>query len=254
MRSVGLGLASLGLATAAHAASVDLTDPSPRWIFVRFETSPPDQPGRLDSSWSVQRRAFLEPGDAPDRVRIRIPAPDVEAQLRSTGTDVVPGTFSEFVWTLERSSGHVVEAELKGRVREHLSLGLLSTSIEVAIHVEMTTRAQAGFRSARGALGIETHDYCSPARPLEGCVLVEARQLDPERGYVNAIGRLEAATPMVEVQAFSPLGEVRFSERPFDGPGEPMGPAAVSSPPPSDGASCSRELDRGCDADLGGES
>lgn len=232
MQAVVSGLAWVGLAAAAHSASIDLTDPTPRWILVRFEVSPPDQPGRLDSSWSAPRRAYLEPADAPDRIRIRIPAPDVEEHLRSTGTEVIPGSFSEFVWTLERHSGHVVAAELTGQVRERLSLGLIRTSIVVDIHVAMTTRDPAGFRSARGPLGIETHDFCSPARPLAGCVFVEGRQLDPERGYVNAVGRLEAATAMVAVQTFSPLGEVRFSERSADAMSGPIGPAAVSSPPP----------------------
>ncbi len=245
-------LALFALAGRAGAAGIDLADPTPRWIRVRFEVSPPEAPGRLDADWSEARRAFLEPAEHADHVRIRIPAADVEAQLRSTGTDVVPGSFSEFVWTLERSTGHVVAAELTGRVRERLRLGLLSTALEVAIRVEMTTRARAGFRSARGALGIETHDYCSPDSPLDGCVFVEARQLDPARGYVNAVGRLEAATPMIEVHTFSPLGEVRFSERSADAAQEPAGPAVVSSPPPSDPAVCSRELDRRCETDLGG--
>ena len=135
-----------------------------------------------------------------------------------------------------------------------MRLGLFTTSIEVEIRVAMTTRARAGFRSARGVLGIETHDFCSPASPLEGCVFVEARELDPTRGYVNAVGHVVAATPMIEVQMFSPLGEVRFSERFADGAVEPSGPAVVSSPPPSDPAVCSRELDRRCWSDLGGES
>jgi len=247
-------LVALALAATAHADAVDLTDPTPRWILVDFEVSPADQPGRLDSTWSVPRPAYLEPAQSPDEVRIRVPAVAVEEQLRSTGTDVIAGTFSEFVWTLEKRSGHVRTAELTGRVRERLSLGLITTSIVVDIRVEMTTRDSAGFRSARGALGIETHDFCSSSRPLEGCVFVEGRQLDPERGYVNAVGRLDAATSMIEVQTFSPLGEVRFSERAADGRGEPTGPAVVSSPPPSDDAVCSRELDRSCESDLGGES
>ena len=252
--SVWTTLVWLGLAAAAHAGAIDLTDSTPRWILVHFEVSPADQPGRLDSSWSVPRRAYLEPADSPDEVRIRVPAKTVEAQLLSTGTDVVPGTFSEFVWTLERRSGHVLAAELTGRVRERLSLGLIATSIVVDIRVEMTTRNVAGFRSARGALGIETHDFCSPSRPLEGCILVEARQLDPARGYINAVGRLDAATRMIEVHTFSPLGEVRFSERTAAGRGEPSGLAVVSNPPPTADAVCSRELDRGCEPDRGGES
>ena len=252
--SVWTTLALLGLATTARAGAIDLTDPTPRWIRVHFEVSPADQPGRLDSSWSVPRRAYLERADSPDEVRIRVPAKTVEAQLLSTGTAVVPGTFSEFVWTLERRSGHVLAAELTGRVRERLSLGLIATSIVVDIRVEMTTREVVGFRSARGALGIETHDFCSQSRPLAGCVFVAARQFDPARGYVNAVGRLDAATRMVEVHTFSPLGEVRFSERAADGRDEPNGPAVVSSPPPTADAVCSSELDRGCKADRGGES
>jgi hypothetical protein len=259
MRSaLALGLLCLlgphGLASNAHAAALDLTDPTPRWIEIAFEVSPPEAPGRLDSQWSEPRRAFLEPEAGGDQIRIRVPADEIEAHLLSTGTEVVPGSFSEFVWTLERATGHVLAARLSGRVRERLRLGLFSTALEVDIRVAMTTQARAGFRSARGALGIETHDFCSPERPLEGCVFVEARELDPERGYVNAVGRVVAATPMIEVQTFSPLGEVRFSERKADGAPEPNGPAVVSSPPPSDPAVCSRELDRRCSSDRGGES
>lgn len=253
-----LGLVALasspGLAPSARAAALDLDDPTPRWIQVAFEVSPPEEPGRLDSRWSALRHAYFEPDERSDRVRIRVPAAEIEAHLLSTGTEIVPGSFSEFVWTLDRSTGHVDSAQLSGRVRERLRLGLFTTALEVDIRVAMTTQARAGFRSARGALGIETHDFCSPERPLEGCVFVEARELDPERGYVNAVGRVVAATPMIEVQTFSPLGEVRFSERPADGAPEPNGPAVVSSPPPSDPAVCSRELDRHCSSDRGGES
>lgn len=254
MQGIVATLVMLALAATAHAGAVDLADSTPRWIAIRFEVSPSDQPGRLDSSWSIPRPAYLEPAASADQVRIRVPAEAIEEHLRSTGTDVVPGSFSEFVWTLDKSSGHVLAAELTGKVRERLSLGLIATSIVVDIRVEMTTQDTAGFRSARGALGIETHDFCSSSRPLEGCVFVEARQLDPARGYVNAVGRLDAAAAMMQVQTFSPLGEVRFSERTADGRGELAGPAAVSSPPPSDDAVCSRKLDRGCASDLGGES
>ncbi len=249
-----LCLALLGLAPSAGGEALDLDDPRPRWIEVAFEVSPPDEPGRLDSHWSAPRRAFIEPDERGDRVRIRVPAAEVEAHLRSTGTEVVTGSFSEFVWTLERATGHVVAARLSGRVRERLRLGLFTTALEVDIRVAMTTRTRAGFRSTRGKLGIETHDFCSPERPLEGCVFVEARELDPARGYVNAVGHVVAATPMIEVRTFSPLGEVRFSEHSANGVLEPKGPAVVSSPPPSDPAVCSREVDRRCSSDLGGES
>lgn len=207
----------LGLrATPIAAAALDLADPTPRWIEVRFEVSPSSEPGRLDSTWSLPRAAHLSSRPDEHRVEIRIPASEVEAQLRSTGTDVVVGTFSDFVWTLDPATGHVAAAALTGRVRERVPLGLFSTHVEVAIRVEMTTRTDAGFRSTRSPIGIEIHDYCAPTGSNDGCTVVPARPLDPARGYVNAVGRLFAAAALTEVQAFSPLGEVRFSERPLD--------------------------------------
>ena len=65
-------------------------------------------------------------------------------------------------------------------------------------------------------MGIDIHDYCSPGHPADGCVGVPAHRFDPVRGYVNAVGHLDAAAAMTEIQAFSPLGEVQFSERPLD--------------------------------------
>ena len=211
-------------AAPISAAALDLADPTPRWIEVRFEVSPSDAPGRLDSIWSLPRAAYLESKGSDHRVQIRIPASEIEAQLRSTGTDVVSGTFSDFVWTLDPDSGHVLAAALTGRVRERLPLGWLTTHVEVDIRVEMTTHADAGFRSTRNPIGIEIHDYCAPGASVDGCTLVPAHPFDPARGYVNAVGRLFAAGALTEVQAFSPLGEVRFSERPLDvvdGPSPP---------------------------------
>lgn len=200
----------------ATAEPVDLADPTPRAIQVRFEVSPSDEPGRLDSFWSRSRSAFLESGSTGDQVRIRVPADVVEEQLRSTGTQVVTGSFSDFVWTISQATGHVLTAELSGRVQERVPLGLFAPRIEVEIRVEMSTRADAGYRSTRNALGIDIHVYCSPVHPTDGCVGVRAHRFDPERGYVNAVGWLEAAAAMTEIQAFSPLGEVRFSEHPID--------------------------------------
>ena len=100
-----LCLALLGRAATAGAAPLDLRDPNPRWIEVAFEISPAEEPGRLDTHWSAPRRAFIEPDERADHVRIRVPAAEIEAHLGSTGTDVVPGSFGEFVWTLERGAG-----------------------------------------------------------------------------------------------------------------------------------------------------
>lgn len=210
-----LALAILAFASrpcAAQSVPLDLGDPTPRRIEVRFEVSPADQPGRLDTAWSTPRPGLLEPTSHPDRVRIRIPASAMEAHLRSTGTEVVPGTFSDFVWILDRVSGHVLEAGLAGRIHERIAIGLLATRIAVEIRVDMSTERGGGFRTKRAPFGIQTHDFCSPGEGARSCVAVETRRFDPRQGYVNAVGSILAATPMAEVRAFSPLGEVRFSE------------------------------------------
>lgn len=206
--SLALGLAG----SVAGAGPLDLDDPAPRPIEVRFEISPADQPGRLDSNWSPPRRALLEPAPdgRPDQVRIRIPAREMEAHLRSTGTAVVAGSFSDFLWTLDRQSGHVVAAHLRGQVEERVGLGLLSARVAVAIEVEMSTARAAGFRTDQKSFGKQTHDLCLPTE--RSCIAVEGLRYDPSRGYVNAVGALRAFTPVFEVEAFSPLGEARFSE------------------------------------------
>ncbi|MFK7897302.1 MAG: hypothetical protein AB8G23_15790 [Myxococcota bacterium] len=260
-------------ATVSAAGPLDLQNPTPRWVEVRFEISPANRPGQLDSEWSGSRAAYVDPRAAEGIVEVRIPAEEIEAHLRSTGTDAIPGTFSEFVWTFDRETGHVLAAQMQGRVRERVKLGFIQTSATIDIKVDMTTQQTAGFASESGMLGIETQRFCAPgpvragsrikrSRRIKGCVGVEAAPLDPDRGYVNAVGTVRAATAVVEIEAFSPLGEARFSERAL--PPNQVVPAAYSRTAVVSGvvsgvshtdAVCSSGFDGRCLADdLGGES
>lgn len=238
------------LATAtAGAEPVDLHDPTARWIEVRFEVSPPDEPGRLDSRWSRSRIAYLEPHPERGSVEIRIPTEEIEAHLATTGADTIPGSFSDFVWTIDTDTGHVLAARLTGRVREHLSIGPIRTSALVRIEVDMTTQGPAGFRSGVGILGLQTHAYCAPAEvEEEGCTPVPPTRFDPDSGYVNAVGSVLAATRLARIRAFSPLGEVRFDERRAEG-----AEIAESGTSGMD-AVCSAGSQGSCWAHLGGES
>jgi hypothetical protein len=247
----GLGLLLLGwgIAGSARSAPLDLSDRSPRAVSVRFEVSPADEPGRLNERWSATRTAYLEPDPEGQFVRIRIPGREVEAQLRSVGTEIVPGSFSEFVWTLDPRSGHVIQAEMTGRVRERVEFGWIHVSTLVEIRVEMTTRETGGFEPATKLLGFSTNGFCSPHLEPTDCIAVTPTRFDPHSGYVNAVGSVQAATPIARVRAFSPLGEVQFSERADDGTGK----VAVGTSPQD--AICSDGFnDRPCRADLGGES
>jgi hypothetical protein len=237
----------LGSGGRVEAEPVDLADTTARWVEVRFEVSPQESPGRLDELWSATRRAYLEP-DPEHTIRIRVPAAEVEAQLRSTGMDPVAGTFSDFIWTFDALSGHVLRAELSGRVRETFGLGIFRSSGEVEIRVEMTTHAAAGFRPVHKILGQSTHPLCGDAGPEDDCTLVEPMRFDPVRGYVNAVGSLRAITPFARIRTFSPLGEAVFSEM------DSNSAESVISGRSSHDAVCSGPINGSCRPDLRGES
>lgn len=238
----------MGLAQLAAAVPLDLADPSPRWIEVRFEVSPADQPGRLDREWSEPRRAYLAPDPAGDAIQIRIPAAVIEAHLRSTGTDAIEGSFSEFVWTLEPASGRVLGADLSGRVREEIRLGPIRSSVQIEIEVEMTTEAGAGFEPGHGIMGVPTNRFCAPEPPDDGCVGVTPVRFEPSRGYVNAVGSLRARSKIIEIRTFSPLGEVEFLEL------RPRATETVISGTSRSEALCSGPFSDPCRIDLGGDS
>ena len=66
----------------------------------------------------------------------------------------------------------------------------------------------------RRILGNRVFRYCEPGESLgRRCRGVEAVPFDRERGYVNAVGRIEVQTPVgIEASTFSPLGEAIFLE------------------------------------------
>ena len=241
---------ALGLfgGVGASAEPLDLNDPTPRWIEVRFEISPAEEPGSLDRHWSEPRRARVERGSSADVLRIEIPAVVVEAQLQSTGAITIPGSFTTFSWVLEPATGHVLEAAMRGEVREELSLGPFRTYAQVEIAIEMNTERAVGYVPGQGILGVPTNRLCRPERDEGQCVPVAPVRFDPARGYVNAVGMVRAASSMAEIRAFSPLGEVEFSERPDSIPN-----TVVSGPSQAE-ALCSHMFDRPCSANLGGES
>jgi hypothetical protein len=241
-------LLALFAAVPAMAEPLDLDDPTPRRIEVRFEVSPEDEPGRLDAAWSAPRAAFLESDPGRSVVRIRIPTEEIEAHLRATGTDAISGSFSDFVWTLDSRTGHVLSAQLTGRVRERISLGPIRTSTTIEIRVDMTTRDTVGFRPPKRIFGLQTNAFCLPSKQPSQCVAVVPIRFDPESGYVNAVGSLVAAASIARIRTFSPLGEARFSER------GPDGTETVVSGTSRADAVCFDGFNGPCWTDLGGES
>ena len=210
--SVVLAAALLaGVATAA-AQPLDLDDPTPRAIIVRFEISPRSAPAMLDRRYGPPLPARLESAGA-DLVRVVIDSSIVEQHV--FGEDQpVPGSFGDFVWLFDTRSGHVLDARFEGRIVQLLDWGLVRFTTEARVRARMSTRERAGFEPPRRVLGNRVFRHCDPDNTASSsCRSVEAVRFDPARGYVNAVGVLEAQTPLgVGAETFSPLGEAIFLE------------------------------------------
>ncbi len=209
----------------AQPRAVDLADPTPRWIAVSFETSPYDRPGRLRARFSPSFRAWLEPGPRDDQIRVTVPSQVVEAHLLGQH-EPVPGSFSDFVWIFDASSGHVLSASLSGEVVNAMDLGWMQTRTVTRMSMDIDSRRVAGFRPSSRMLGNEFFRYCAE-RESQRCEIVPGAPLDPSSGYVNAVGAIAATTGPFAIRSFSPMGEALFRE---GSPDEPRLPDVAAGP------------------------
>lgn len=206
-----VGLPAAPVLAGPAARPLDLSDPTPRWVEVSFESSPADLPGQLAAVWTPRYPARLAPALREGWVTVAVPPEVVErVLLRSQGAE--PGTFGPFVWIFDAESGHVVAAELAGEVTRQLEIGWLRPRVRARIHAHMETLRPAGFLPARSLLGELVFEHCVPGEDPR-CTDVFPRPLDPATGYVNAVGLLEARGFGHTTRSFSCLGEARFTER-----------------------------------------
>jgi hypothetical protein len=217
---------------------MDLRDPEPRWVQVRFELSPSDRPGQTDTVYSSPFAAWLEPGERPGEVSVTVDGRTVEEHLL-LDQEPRPGSFSDFVWIFDAETGHVRSAKLSGAILQRLHLGLSSWQVTARIRIEMDTRSDAGFRKPASLMGQPVRRFCAAADSGK-CTMVPARTYDPITGYVNAVGTIGADSGAIRIESFSPLGEAVFSEidYPLDGSWPDallaaQASAHVSSPPPA---------------------
>jgi len=197
-------------AAARAAEPMDLRDPQPRWISARFENSPSDQPGQLATQYTADLAAWFEPDGASNRVRVTIAGSAVETGWFSK-QPLRAGSFSDFVWLFDPSSGDVLSARLRGTLIRRLDFGLFGSDVDLLFEAEMTTRSAVGFETLRRTLGQLVFPFCERAE--RGCTLVAPVRYDFRTGYVNAVGSIVARAMGAAARTFSPLGEAIFSER-----------------------------------------
>jgi hypothetical protein len=221
-------LLSLLSQAPAFAEPMNLSDPQPRWVTARFEVSPAQRPGQLDTIYTQEFPAWFAPDDVEGQVKVTVDGRIVEQYLLAEHRPV-KGSFSDYIWIFDVSSGHVTSATVVGRLIKTLDWGFFTSEVEASISVQMATRSEtgrpaaAGFAPPRSRLGQLLFRFCTISDG-EGCTLVSAAPYDPRSGYVNAVGPILARSTGTTTRAFSPLGEARFSE---------ISPAAaVSTAPP----------------------
>jgi hypothetical protein len=224
-RSVFAGLLVIEVAEASARAAepMDLRDPRPRWISVRFENSPLDQPGQLATQYTAELPAWFEPDRVGNRVRVTIAGSAVESG-RFEQQRLRAGSFSDFVWLFDASSGEVLSARVRGTLIRRLDFGVFGSDVDLPFEAEMTTRSAVGFEAVRHTLGQLVFPFCERAE--RGCTLVAPVRYDSRTGYVNAVGSIVARAIGAAARTFSPLGEAIFSER--DGADRDRGDFAVA--------------------------
>jgi hypothetical protein len=233
-------LALLLSQAAASAEPMDLTDPQPRWVSVRFEVSPAQHPGQLDTIYSQEFPAWFAPDPMENRVRVSVNGRIVEQYLLAEYRPV-EGSFSDYIWVFEASSGHVVSATIVGKLIKTLDWGFFTSEVEASIRIQMATRSEtgappaAGFTPPRSRLGHLLFQFCTLTDGND-CTLVSAAPYDARSGYVNAVGPISARSTGFTTDAFSPLGEARFSEI--------SAAPSVSAPPPVADFRAARETAR----------
>ena len=196
-------------ASGAQGEGLDLSDPTPRRVDVRFEASGPKRPGALDGQYDAPVKAWFSHGPEAGQAQVRIAGTDMERAI--TNYEPVPGSFSDFVWTFDVATGHVIKAELQGVVNSKVDWGFFESEIETSIVMDLGTRKRAGFREPKERFGHLIFEYCEETSPE--CRSVPPAALDPSTGYVNAVGAVTAtAVGGLETMSYSPMGEALIEE------------------------------------------
>jgi hypothetical protein len=206
--AIAFAVATYGVGARA-SEPMDLGDPRPRPVAVRFETSPSDQPGRLASLYTDSVPAWLEPADLPGQIRVTITGEAVETRWFQNQRQQ-RGSFTDYVWIFDAASGDVISAHLRGTLVRSFDFGVFQSDIETEIEAEMTTRTPAGFEPGRVRLGQLVFPFC--LRKGGDCTIVAPVRYDRRTGYVNAVGALVGRAMGVAARSFSPLGEAICSE------------------------------------------
>jgi hypothetical protein len=222
MRRAGLcGSLSLALllASAAHAqggAPLDLTDATPRNVFVQIEQS-----SNLGTVGETFGPAFPAAWSANGNTGTLTISAATHEEIRTAGTSftAVPGSFTAMVFELDLTTLQATSAAASG--------AMTSGQLGFAFTQQMlTTMATVGYASGGNAPAplfctsqAQVEQWCQIVPQLCGatCNLVPGHAYDPSTGEINLVGRetqqgCDGGMCQGPFDLFTQRGDLRLSE------------------------------------------
>jgi hypothetical protein len=184
------------LSSLAQAGPLNLADPTPRQIRIEVDQELHDY-GAIGAAYSLPIQAsFTSDGTV---ATIVVPGSATAAfidEFFAGAVTTVPGSFSDYVITIDVASGDVTSASATGTLNTAVGL------VPVAQTASSTTLA--GFEIFP-FMGFDFPLFCTSGAT---CTIVPGAPYDPLTGRANAVGIIVTSV----FNTFTPFGDIRLTE------------------------------------------
>lgn len=193
---VGMAILAALVTSTAIAGPLNLADPTPRQIRVEVDQELHDY-AAIGGAYSLPIAAsFTSDGTTATITVDGSAAAAFVTDFFNGAVGTVPGSFSDYVITIDVASGAVTSA--------HVS-GILDTSLgNIPFDQTASSDAIAGF-TIFPFMGFDFPLFCDSG---EGCTIVPGAPYDPVTGRANAVGIIVTSV----FNTFTPFGDIRLTE------------------------------------------
>lgn len=191
-----LAAATMVATSTAIAGPLDLTDPTPRQIRVEVDQELHDY-AAIGGAYSLPiAAAFTSDGTTATITVDGSAAAAFVDDFFNGAVGTVPGSFSDYVITIDVATGTVTSAHVAGTLDTVLG--------NVPFEQTAASTALAGFEIFP-FMGFDFPLFCTSGT---SCTLVPGAPYDPVTGRANAVGIIVTSV----FNTFTPFGDVRLSE------------------------------------------
>jgi hypothetical protein len=196
LRVVGIAVLTVLVASTAIARPLDLADPTPRRIRAEVDQELHDY-AAIGGAYSLPLAAsFTSDGTTATITVDGSAAAAFVEDFFNGAVGTVPGTFSDYVMTIDVGSGAVTSAHVSGTLDTVLG--------PVPFDQTASSDALAGF-TIFPFMGFDFPLFCDSGAE---CTIVPGAPYDPVTGRANAVGTIVTSV----FNTFTPFGDVRLTE------------------------------------------